>query len=60
VIISRTATFTDPRIDPLRFGRRRVTREAAPVAASAALGSDLKLFASTFAAGFVFVSVFLA
>ena len=48
-------------IDPRLFGRR-ISR--APVNAVRAepnsIGSDLRLFALTFAAGFVFMSVFLA
>lgn len=42
------------------FGRRQpFTGEAAAMPAPA-LGDDLKLFAGTFIAGFLFVSVFLA
>ena len=42
------------------FGRRQpFTGEAATMPAPA-LGDDLKLFAGTFIAGFLFVSVFLA
>ena len=45
-------------IDPLRFGRRV---RAAPVnaAKSESFGNDVRLFAMTFAAGFLFVSIFL-
>jgi hypothetical protein len=44
--------------DPRRFGRRRVAvAAAAPV--QPALGDDLKLFALTFAAGFLFVSILI-
>ena len=51
---SRTAS-----IHPLRFGRRepRPTELSADV--SGGLGDDLKLFATTFAAGFLFVSLYL-
>ncbi len=47
--------------DPRRFGRGRL-RELAmtPVIARAAISDDLKLFASTFAAGFLVVSVLIA
>jgi hypothetical protein len=45
---------------PRHFGRgpARVLAVAAP--AQSAVSDDLKLFATTFLAGFVFVSVFLA
>jgi hypothetical protein len=45
-----------------RFERRFVVRAEAAVAAAQAPGqssNDLRLFATTFAAGFLFVSVFL-
>jgi hypothetical protein len=44
--------------DPRRFGRRAL---AVAVAAprQSALGDDLKLFALTFAAGFLFVSILI-
>jgi hypothetical protein len=45
--------------DPRRFGRGRV-REAAAVAVRPAISDDIKLFGTTFAAGFVFVSLLLA
>lgn len=42
--------------DPLRFGRRaRLQAVARPAGRSA--GDDVRLFATTFAAGFVFVAV---
>lgn len=49
-------------IDPKRFGRGRTLMLAAPVseARGGGLSDDLKLFATTFIAGFIFVSVFLA
>jgi hypothetical protein len=48
-------------IHPLRFGRgRRFVSASAATAAAPAIGADLKLFATTFLAGFVFVAVFLA
>ena len=44
-------------LDPRRFGRAVIqVTSIAPTAAS----SDLRLFATTFAAGFLFVSVFIA
>ena len=46
-------------LDPRRFGRAGA-REVCAVAPQAAFGSDLKLFATTFAAGFLFVSVLIA
>lgn len=47
-------------IDPRRFGRGRM-REFEPVRVRAkALSSDLRLFATTFLCGFVFVSVLIA
>ena len=44
--------------DPLLFGRRV---RAAPIieAKPQSMGDDLRLFAMTFAAGFLFVSIFL-
>jgi hypothetical protein len=49
-------------VHPRQFGRGRnwhVAAEAAR-APSSAIADDLKLFVTTFAAGFVFVSVLLA
>ena len=40
--------------------RVRVEARAQPLAAPGDVGSDLRLFATTFAAGFLFVSLFLA
>ena len=49
----------DSFIHPLAFGRRGVRR--AQAAAKPLLGADdLKLFATTFAGGFLFVTVLLA
>jgi hypothetical protein len=42
------------------FGRRQPLALNAAVAQRPAIGDDLKLFAATFAGGFLFVSVFLA
>lgn len=44
-------------LDPKRFGRGRAP---APQAGLGRLSDDVKLFATTFLAGFIFVSVFLA
>ena len=46
-------------VHPLAFGRRGAARAAA-MPAPASIADDLRLFATTFAAGFVFVTVFLA
>ena len=45
---------------PRAFGRGRIRELAAPAIPAAAISDDLKLFASTFAVGFLFVSVLLA
>ena len=49
-------------IDPRRFGRGRALVLATPARepSFASISDDVKLFATTFLAGFVFVSVFLA
>lgn len=49
-------------LDPKRFGRGRALVLAAPAPQPllGGLSDDLKLFATTFLAGFIFVSVFLA
>lgn len=48
-------------LDPRYFGRRAFAlSDALPHVLASAIGSDLKLFASTFAAGFLFVSIFLS
>ncbi len=44
---------------PFRFGRGPVRRGARDVDARASLGDDLKLFATTFVAGFLFVSILI-
>ena len=44
--------------DPLLFGRRGVAISRAK-AKPISIGDDLRLFAMTFAAGFLFMSVFL-
>jgi hypothetical protein len=54
------------RRDPRRFGRAGVVAAAAPVAPVAmpqpvrSFAADLRLFAMTFLAGFLFVSILLA
>jgi hypothetical protein len=45
--------------DPRRFGRG-VRRDPPAGSSARGLGDDFKLFAMTFAAGFLFVSVLLA
>jgi hypothetical protein len=45
--------------DPRRFGRG-IPRSLAVAPPATGLSDDFKLFATTFLAGFVFVSVFLA
>jgi hypothetical protein len=42
------------------FGRRQPFALAAAAETRPAIGDDLKLFAATFAGGFLFVTVFLA
>ena len=44
---------------PFRFGRGPL-RHVEPAAAAPSISGDLKLFATTFLAGFVFVSVLIA
>ena len=46
-------------LDPRLFGRRPPP-VATPVESARALGDDLRLFAVTFAGGFLFVSVLVA
>jgi hypothetical protein len=47
-------------VHPRRFGRRASYQSAEVPAARVPIADDLKLFATTFAAGFVFVTVLLA
>jgi hypothetical protein len=55
--LARPAFAPHPRV----FGRGRIREFATPpVIAGPAISSDLKLFLSTFAVGFLFVSVLLA
>ena len=53
--LARPAFAPHPRL----FGRGRARELAAPVLERPTLSSDLKLFASTFLAGFLFVSVLI-
>jgi hypothetical protein len=47
-------------LDPKRFGRGRTYEmPTSPTAAAIALSDDVKLFAGTFLAGFVFVSILI-
>jgi hypothetical protein len=46
-------------LDPRRFGRRLIARSEI-VQVAAGISDELRLFATTFAAGFVFVSVLIA
>jgi hypothetical protein len=45
---------------PFRFGRGPVRELAAPAFPGRRISDDAKLFATTFLAGFVFVSILLA
>jgi hypothetical protein len=53
MLLARSSSAAHPRT----FGRGPA-RDLEPVAASSGLSEDFKLFLTTFAAGFVFVSVF--
>ena len=53
---ARTASAIHPR----RFGRGPVRDLERAVPAVASISDDLKLFATTFAAGFIFVTVLFA
>ena len=46
-------------IDPRAFGRRRPRAVAAAAPAPSTFADDVRLFAGTFAAGFLFVSILL-
>ena len=54
--LARPAFAPHPRL----FGRGPLRDLSAPGAPAICISADLKLFASTFAAGFLFVSVLLA
>ena len=72
VTMSRSVSFADGpgrarpvprhslRFKRRRFGRRRPFTTALPAARVRAIGDDLRLFATTFAGGFLFVSVLIA
>jgi hypothetical protein len=45
--------------DPKRFGKGRMRALAAPQLPQTRLGDDLRLFATTFLAGFVVVSILI-
>ena len=45
--------------DPRRFGRGHLRDLPATVVTPDGLGNDLKLFATTFVAGFLFVSILI-
>jgi hypothetical protein len=47
-------------IQPRAFGRRRSFVDGAVAAPAPAISEDVKLFAATYAAGFLFVTLFLA
>jgi hypothetical protein len=53
---ARAAIALDPRL----FGRGRARTFAAAEAERSGLSDDVKLFATTFAAGFLFVSILIA
>jgi hypothetical protein len=46
-------------LDPRSFGKRRVRKAASASAGASTLADDIKLFAATFLAGFVFVSILI-
>ena len=46
-------------LHPFRFGRGRVRVLNAPEQVGSGLSEDVKLFATTFAAGFIFVSMLI-
>ena len=46
-------------LDPKTFGKGPLREPPVPVAASSAISADVKLFATTFAAGFLFVSILI-
>jgi hypothetical protein len=55
----RTVEISDRDLQHRRFGRRG-RFHAAVIAAHSTLADDIKLFALTFAGGFLFMTVFLA
>jgi hypothetical protein len=54
--LARPAFALDPRL----FGKGRVRELPGPRPAGIMISSDLKLFATTFVAGFLFVSILIA
>lgn len=46
-------------LDPKRFGRGPVRQLALPVQPRFSISDDVKLFATTFLAGFLFVSILI-
>lgn len=46
-------------LDPRRFGRATIVRTEMPLVRGGTLVDDLRLFAFTFAAGFLFVSILI-
>jgi hypothetical protein len=46
-------------IDPLSFGRRAAPEPEGFAVQNSTMGEDLRLFANTFAVGFLFVAVFI-
>jgi hypothetical protein len=55
----RTDETSDRQLQSSRFGRKD-SYAAAAVAAPSTLADDIRLFAITFAGGFLFMTVFLA
>lgn len=53
--LTRPASALDPRL----FGKGRAYAQSAACAAGSTLSADLKLFATTFAAGFLVVSILI-
>jgi hypothetical protein len=56
---ARTSLGRAAWVHPRRFGRGPVRRFEPAQIPSSSIGADLKLFATTFLAGFVFVSVLI-
>ena len=46
-------------MDPRRFGRAAIVPAEMPPAPAGTVGGDLRLFAITFTAGFLFVSILI-
>jgi hypothetical protein len=56
---ARTSPGRAARVHPRRFGRGQVRNVRSAESKADSFGADLKLFALTFLAGFVFVSVLI-